>query len=142
MSDLELEDIDLNDPRVGGINEKKGGIEEIVSASSSPPSAKGGIEEVLPAKNPKKGCFTVKKLIVAIVLLMMLVILGVGAGVALHRHTSVQEIQANAAVTPIAIGGFHSGPHKWICGNETFDLLIDGTSVKLGPKVFNPREIV
>ena len=35
----------------------------------------------------------------------------------------------------------HSGLHKWTCGETTFDLLIDGDSVKLGPKIFTQREI-
>ena len=37
--------------------------------------------------------------------------------------------------------GEYSGPHKWLCGETLFDLLIDGDSVKQGPKLFNPREI-
>jgi len=35
----------------------------------------------------------------------------------------------------------HSGGHEWKCGNNTLDILIDGNSVKLGPKWFSPREI-
>ena len=33
------------------------------------------------------------------------------------------------------------GPHQWLCGETIFDLLIDGDSVKLGPKIFTSREI-
>ena len=57
QSDIELQDISLNDPNVGGVQfapedfrgissppQAKGGIEEVKEA----PPAKGGIEEVLP----------------------------------------------------------------------------------------------
>ena len=43
---------------------------------------------------------------------------------------------------PVDYPGEYAGPHKWLCGRNTyFDLLIDGPSVKLGPKIFNSREI-
>ena len=37
--------------------------------------------------------------------------------------------------------GYYSGLHEWTCGNMTFPLIIDGSSVKFFMKVFSPREI-
>ena len=33
------------------------------------------------------------------------------------------------------------GPHKCTCGDVEFDLLIDGRSIRLGPKTFSPHEM-
>ena len=52
---------------------------------------------------------------------------------------TVEELAAVAE--PTIAEGVHSGLHKWTCGETTFDLLIDGESVKLGPKIFTEREI-
>ena len=37
--------------------------------------------------------------------------------------------------------GESAGLHKWKCGLVNLPILIDGVSVKLGPKLFSPREI-
>ena len=51
------------------------------------------------------------------------------------------EVEEPIIDDPIEEPGEYSGPHKWLCGETLFDLLIDGDSVKLGPKVFSQREI-
>ena len=53
----------------------------------------------------------------------------------------VFEFTYEAAPTIFNTTG-HSGLHEWTCDGQPFDLLIDDESVKLGPKLFSPREIV
>jgi len=42
---------------------------------------------------------------------------------------------------PEPLCGVHSGLHEWTCCETTFNLLIDGDSVKFFRKIFTSREI-
>ena len=52
-----------------------------------------------------------------------------------------QGPEPSLAEAAVVYPGVHSAHHEWLCGETYFDLLIDGDSVKLGPKIFTAREI-
>ena len=58
-------------------------------------------------------------------------------GSATVNSTTDDSASASASNT----SGYYSGLHEWTCGNMTFPLIIDGSSVKFFMKVFSPREI-
>ena len=70
-----------------------------------------------------------------------IVVAGCVAGVVALTKEHEQTIEELAAIWEPIYGEGHSGLHEWTCGETTFDLLIDGNSVKFGPKLFTQREI-
>ena len=105
----------IREDDVGGIREPqdKGGIRE--------PEVKGGIEEVVDVERKWSVLALIKRGFWIIVVI---------AGFFLQRYIFAESQTCT-----------DSGPNKCNCGEMTFDLLIDGTSIRLGPKTFSPREI-
>jgi len=77
------------------------------------------------SSSSSKGYCT-RKVLCVVTVLLILAILG-GAITWMLQPTSPEKLAT---------------PHKHTCGDLTFDILIEGDSVKLGPKVFSPDEIL
>ena len=98
------------------------------------------LENVKPYWTVKRKCFAICTTVTIVVLCVAAFVLPVIEVEIKSDHVCPTIEEPTPDWEPI-YGEGHSGYHQWTCGNNTFDLLIDGDSVKLGQKIFSCKEI-
>jgi len=114
----------------------------------------GGLDLVVQSQEPKRSC---RLSIIQGLLIIVVLILGIIAGtylvdalttedqptapeVPLVVETPIAE-PVEPEVVPITDCSDSSKGHECFCGSTKRPILIDGESVKFGPKTYSPREI-